>query len=183
MTNSTLGSHAVVIGGSIAGLLAARILTDYFEQVTLIERDCFPLQAEPRRGIPQGPQLHLLLTRGRQIIEELFPGLEAELVAQGTVTVDMGVDVEWLNPFGWTARFPSGFTVLSFSRCILDWLIYRRLAGTNQLHFLEESYVTGLISTPDGTSIAGVRVRQRHQTGESQEHTLVADLVVDCKRV
>ncbi|MEG4349897.1 FAD-dependent monooxygenase [Microcoleus sp. LAD1_D3] len=179
MTNLTLGRHAVVIGGSIAGLLSARILTDYFEQVTLIERDCFPLQAEPRRGIPQGTQLHILLTRGRQIIEELFPGLEAELIAQGAVTVDMAGDVEWLNPFGWTARFPSGFTVLSFSRCILDWLIYRRLAGTNQLHFLEESYVTGLISTPDGTSIAGVKVRQRQQTGETQEQTLVADLVVD----
>lgn len=179
MANSALGRHAVVIGGSIAGLLTARVLTDYFEQVTLIERDRFPLQPEPRRGIPQCTQLHILLTRGRQIIEDLFPGLEAELIAQGAVTVDMGADVEWLNPFGWTARFPSGFTVLSFSRYILDWLIYRRLAEMSQLHFLEESYVTQLISTPDGTSIAGVRVKQRQQTGETQEQTLLADLVVD----
>ncbi len=179
MTNSVLGRHAVVIGGSIAGLLTARILTDYFERVTLIERDRFPLQPEPRRGIPQCTQLHILLTRGREIIEDLFPGTEAELIAQGAVTVDMGADVEWLNPFGWTARFPSGFTVLSFSRYILDWLIYRRLAGVSQLHFLEESYVTELISSPDRTSITGVRVRQRQQTGETQEQTLVADLVVD----
>lgn len=179
MANSALGRHAVVIGGSIAGLLTARVLSDYFEQVTLIERDRFPLQPEPRRGIPQCTLVHILLTRGRQIIEDLFPGTEAELIALGAVTVDMAGDVEWLNPFGRTARFPSGFTALSFSRYILDWLIYRRLAEVSQLRFLEESYVTQLIATSDGTSIAGVKVKQRQQTGETQEHTLVADLVVD----
>ena len=77
---SFLGRHAVVIGGSIAGLLAARILTGYFEQVTLIERDRFPQRAEPRKGIPQCTQLHILLTRGRQILEDLFPGLELSLI-------------------------------------------------------------------------------------------------------
>lgn len=176
---SFLGRHAVVIGGSIAGLLAARILTGYFEQVTLIERDRFPQRAEPRKGIPQCTQLHILLTRGRQILEDLFPGLENELIAQGAVTLDMGADVEWLNPFGWAARFPSEFTALSFSRYILDWLIYCRLAGVGQVHFLEQSYVTGLISSSDGTSIAGVRVQQRQQTGQAQDQTLVADFVVD----
>ncbi|XZN89699.1 MAG: FAD-dependent oxidoreductase [Microcoleus sp.] len=179
MANSALGHHAVVIGGSIAGLLTARVLSDYFEQVTIIERDRFPLQPEPRRGIPQGTQLHLLLSRGRQIIEDFFPGIEAELIAQGAVTLDMGSDVKWLNPFGWNTRFPSGFTVLSFSRHILDWLIYRRLARVSHLHFQEEAYVTQLISTADGTSIAGVRFRQREQNGETQEQTLLADFVVD----
>ncbi len=179
MANFTLGNHAVVIGGSIAGLLTARILTDYFEQVTVVERDRFPDQAQPRKGIPQCTQLHILLTRGRQIIEELFPGLQAELIALGAVTVDMGADVEWLNPFGWTTRFPSGFTTLSFSRYILDWLIYRRLAQVSQLHFLEQSYVTQLILTEDGKSIAGVKARQRQKTGEVQEQILAADFVVD----
>lgn len=179
MANLTLGRHAIVIGGSIAGLLAARVLTDYFDRVTVIERDSFPDRAQPRKNIPQCTQLHVLLTRGRQIIEELFPGLQAELIDRGAVTIDMGADVEWLNPFGWTARFTSGFTVLSFSRYILDWLIYRRLAGMSQIRFQEQSYVTQLFSTPDGNSIAGLKFRQQQQTGETQEQTLNADFVVD----
>lgn len=179
MRNLSLGSHAVVIGGSIAGLMTARILTDYFEKVTVIERDRFPLLAEPRSGVPQCTQMHMLLTQGRQIMEDLFPGLAAELIAEGAVTVDMGGDMEWLNPFGWTTRFPSEFKVLSFSRHILDWLIHRRLLGMSQVHFLEESYVTQLIATPDGTSVTGVEFRQRQETGDAQEQNLVADFVVD----
>ncbi|AFZ37045.1 hypothetical protein Sta7437_3547 [Stanieria cyanosphaera PCC 7437] len=72
-----LGNRAIVIGGSITGLLTSRILTNYFKQVTIIERDRFPEQPEPRQRIPQSTQLHILLTRGRQIMEELFPGLQS----------------------------------------------------------------------------------------------------------
>ena len=127
--SSALGRHTIVIGGSMAGLLTARVLSDYFEQVTILERDHFPIEAPaPRKGVPQCTQLHILLTRGRQIMEDLFPGLETELIDAGAAVLDMGADVEWLNPFGWAARFPSGFKALSFSRYILDWLIHRRLS-------------------------------------------------------
>ena len=55
--------HAVVLGGSLAGLLAARVLSDHFEEVTLIERDAYPETAEVRRGIPQANHVHGLLLR------------------------------------------------------------------------------------------------------------------------
>lgn len=70
---------AIVIGGSIAGLLTARVLVDYFDQVTIIERDRVPEQPEPRPGVPQSHQLHVLLTQGYRILNQLFPGLEEEL--------------------------------------------------------------------------------------------------------
>lgn len=129
---SRLGSHALVIGGSVAGLLAGRVLADHFDQVTIIERDRFPETPEPRKGIPQCTQLHILLTRGRRMLEQLFPGLQDELVAAGAVVLDMGADVEWLNPFGWAMRFPSGFQALSFTRYVLDWLIQRRMAALDK---------------------------------------------------
>ena len=74
--------HAVVLGGSLAGLLAARILTDHFENVTLIERDEYADTPEARRGIPQANHVHGLLLRGRQVLEELFPGLQDEMIAE-----------------------------------------------------------------------------------------------------
>lgn len=75
-------NHAIVIGGSMAGLLAGRVLADHFEQVTIIESDRFPEKPVPRKGIPQSSHLHVLLTRGRMIIEQLFPGLQDELIAE-----------------------------------------------------------------------------------------------------
>ena len=71
----TNGQHAVVLGGSLTGLLAARVLADHFDRVTLIERDAYPENTEARRGIPQANHVHGLLVRGRQILEEFFPGL------------------------------------------------------------------------------------------------------------
>ena len=75
--------HAVVIGGSIAGLLAARVLSDRFERVTLVERNRFPDEVIPRKGVPQARHLHILLARGRQTMEQLLPGIGEELTAAG----------------------------------------------------------------------------------------------------
>ncbi|MBV8883156.1 MAG: monooxygenase, partial [Chroococcidiopsidaceae cyanobacterium CP_BM_RX_35] len=75
--------HALVIGGSITGLLAARVLTNHFDSVTLVERDCFPKQPISRQGVPQASHVHVLLTQGQRILEQLFPGLGAELTAAG----------------------------------------------------------------------------------------------------
>src|SRR5215218_5576430 len=58
------GQHAVVIGGSIAGLLAGRVLADHFADVTIIERDAFAETAEARKGVPQGRHVHGLLNQG-----------------------------------------------------------------------------------------------------------------------
>ena len=78
-----VGKHAVVIGASMGGLLAARALSDYFETVTIIERDVFPKQDLPRKGVPQGRHAHGLLARGRNVIEAFFPGWTDEVVASG----------------------------------------------------------------------------------------------------
>ena len=78
-----IGNHAVVLGASMGGLLAARVLADAFRRVTLVERDPLPQSALDRKGVPQGRHTHGLLPRGAQILDELFPGLLAGLVADG----------------------------------------------------------------------------------------------------
>lgn len=77
------GEHAVVLGASMSGILAARVLADYFDQVTVVERDRPPVEGQPRRGVPQARHAHILLARGGQIIDELFPGFGRELVEAG----------------------------------------------------------------------------------------------------
>src|SRR5258705_6451336 len=78
-----LGEHAVVLGASMGGLLAARVLADFYDTVTVVERDELPETAANRRGVPQSRHGHLLLSRGSQVLGELFPGLLDELVAAG----------------------------------------------------------------------------------------------------
>ena len=75
--------HAVVVGGSLAGMLAARVLSDHFDGVTLLERDDFPEAPAARKGLPQGRHVHVLPERGRAALERFLPGLTAELVRAG----------------------------------------------------------------------------------------------------
>src|SRR5919107_5913827 len=90
--------QALVIGGSMAGLLAARVLSERFGRVTIVERDHFPQGPEFRKGVPQSQHLHAFLMRGRLISERLFPGLEEELEEAGAALLDIATDSEWLTP-------------------------------------------------------------------------------------
>ena len=74
-------NRAIIIGASMGGLLAARVLADYYGEVTVVERDALPDAYEPRKGVPQGRHTHGLLARGREVLEQLFPGFTEEAVA------------------------------------------------------------------------------------------------------
>src|SRR5258708_31550610 len=111
-TQSENGSHAIVIGGSMTGLLAARVLSDHFDQVTIVERDRFPQGPEVRSGVPQAHHLHVLLVRGRQLLEQILPGLDADLIRGGVEPVEWSYDTVSLGTAGWWPGFYSG--VLGF---------------------------------------------------------------------
>src|SRR5437660_12731118 len=98
------GTHAVVMGGSMAGLLAARVLTEHYERVTLIERDELPDRADHRRGVPQSRHTHGLLARGRRVLEALLAGIRNELAAEGAVPGDILGDGRWFFEGGHLAR-------------------------------------------------------------------------------
>src|SRR6202022_1276906 len=83
-----IGDHAGVLGASMAGLLAARTLFDFYETVTVVERDVLPDDAVNRRGVPQGRHGHALLGRGSQVLAELFPGFLDDLVEAGAPVFD-----------------------------------------------------------------------------------------------
>jgi 2-polyprenyl-6-methoxyphenol hydroxylase-like FAD-dependent oxidoreductase len=130
------GRHALVIGGSMAGLLAARVLSDHFEQVTLVERDRFLEEPAPRVGVPQSRHVHILLARGRLILEQLFPGLGQEMIAAGAHELDVAADVAWLMPAGWGVPFHSGRAALASSRELLECMVRRRVAVLRRVRML-----------------------------------------------
>ncbi|MFL5805205.1 MAG: NAD(P)/FAD-dependent oxidoreductase [Roseiflexaceae bacterium] len=167
-----------MIGGSIAGLLAARILADHFAEVLVIERDRFPDDPVSRKGVPQARHLHQVLMRGKLILEQLFPGLDAELLLHGALGLDFVADTMWFNPiFGRGPCFDSGLRVTTCSRDLLEWLIRRRVASYSAVTFMEAHEVIGLIASEDRTRVIGVRTRARG--GAAVEQAQAADLVVD----
>jgi 2-polyprenyl-6-methoxyphenol hydroxylase-like FAD-dependent oxidoreductase len=167
--------RAVVLGGSIAGLLAARVLADQYAEVVVVDRDHLGPQAGHRRGVPQARHLHGLLARGQELLEELVPGLTAELVAAGAPIGDM-LDNARICLGGHRFRqAPSGLTALCVSRPTLEAALRRRVLALPHMRLLGGHDVVGLIG--DGRRVRGARVIGRADGSADEE--LPADLVVD----
>ena len=171
--------RAIVIGGSLAGMLAARVLLDHYDEVTILESDRYPAHAGSRGGIPQSKHVHVLMLRGQEILEQFFPGIRASLLAADAQLIDMAGDARWLTPAGWGVRFPSSLIMLACTRDLLDWHVRLRLASHPRIRFAEESEVTDLLRNSTGTRVTGVRIRARGNDGSRVGSELYADLVVD----
>jgi 2-polyprenyl-6-methoxyphenol hydroxylase-like FAD-dependent oxidoreductase len=169
-TNAGAGrNHAIVIGGSMAGLLAARVLSDYYQQVTLIERDLLPDEARQRRGVPQGRHTHGLLASGRDVLEQYFPGISRELLQAGAITGDIVRDARWFFEGACLTRVASGLNGLLMSRPFLEAAVRSRVLRIPNISRQDAATVESLVSDQSGR-VGGVRVN-----GE----TLRADLTVD----
>jgi flavin-dependent dehydrogenase len=168
--------RAVVIGGSLAGLCAARTLADHADQVTVVDRDRFPDHPEVRKGVPQAHHLHVLITAGQRALEQLFPGILAELYEAGAVPVAAPTDILYLTATGWRERFPATHRLVGASRELIDWTVRRRLLDDGRIRFLAAHEAVGLLGA-DG-AVTGVRLRPRGDDGERVDE-LAADLVVD----
>jgi 2-polyprenyl-6-methoxyphenol hydroxylase-like FAD-dependent oxidoreductase len=122
-------ARAIVIGGGIAGLLAARVLADHFSSVGVVERDRLPNEFVPRKGVPQGRHVHALLAKGQEILQQLFPGIVEDLIADGVVAGDIALDSRWFHYGGYKTRFDSGLKGISLSRPLIEGHVRRRVAA------------------------------------------------------
>jgi 2-polyprenyl-6-methoxyphenol hydroxylase-like FAD-dependent oxidoreductase len=172
-----VGDRAVVLGASMAGLLAARVLADAYAQVTVVDRDQLPEGSTHRRGVPQGHHIHALLARGQQALEELFPGLTAALVAQGVPTGDMLANARVYLSGHRLRQTHTGLVLLCASRPVLEGYVRARVRALPNVAVQDSCDMVGLAVTPDGRQVTGARVQRRE--GGSAEELLGADLVVD----
>lgn len=169
--------RAIVIGGSIAGLLSAKVLSDHFEDVAIVERDAVACSPVERRGVPQSPQPHILLTKGYRLLEGFVPSLRADLLAAGAVPVDWGQDFQSFIFGEWCAvsSEPTGLESFSCSRPLLEAVIRQHVEQVSNIRRLSPYRVESLIG--NGTAVTGVRCRG--SKNKTDEQILQADLVVD----
>lgn len=171
--------HAIVIGSGIAGLTAARILTDFFSQVTIVERDHLPDSPEVRRGVPQAHHAHALPLRGQKLLEKKFPGLTDELINQGAVAVHGGSEMAFFVAGEWhQMRHNSAVVSFTSSRPLLENILYHRVAAHPRVRIIQEHGVEGLTVDRRKKHVTGVRLRRRGGLS-AQEITIAADLVID----
>ena len=163
-------TRAIVIGGSMAGLLAARVLAARFDAVVVLDKDVLPDTAVPRRGVPQGYHVHVLLASGLRIIKEHFPGIAGELIEAGALPAWGGM---YFNG-GYLIPAPEGLRVITASRPLFEGVVCRRLLQLGNVRIAASTTVRQIGATPDRSRVTGVAVADA--TGLS---FLDADLVVD----
>ncbi len=163
--------HAVVLGAGFAGMLSARVLSEHFTRVTLVERDALD-GAVMRRGVPQARHLHGLLDRGRTILEDLHPGFTAQAAAAGAATAEALIGTRWYLSGLRVRPTETGLTSLMATRPLLESLLRERTLAASNIALLEQHTARGLIGSAD--RVGGVILAH-----EDVERTLEADLVID----
>jgi 2-polyprenyl-6-methoxyphenol hydroxylase-like FAD-dependent oxidoreductase len=181
IASSSTPARAIVVGGGIAGLCAARVLSDFYAEVLLLERDRLPTSLEHRPGAPQDRHAHVLLGRGLRELDQLFPGFSDEMRARGAQEIDWQRDFATLQPAGWlrrnTLRSQLGLTLLMASRLLTESVVRARVRRLPNVRFVEDTVVTALRASRSTTlRITGVATRS---SADGRSDDLAADLVVD----
>jgi 2-polyprenyl-6-methoxyphenol hydroxylase-like FAD-dependent oxidoreductase len=174
MSKKSTRERAVVLGGGMAGLLAARVLADHYANVTIVERDRLPDGPWHRRGTPQGLHTHGLLPRGLRTVEELLPGITNRLVGDGALTGDVLADARWNLGGRPVRRTETGLRMLSASRALVEGGVRDRVRALANVTILDGHDIVGLAAAPG--RITAVRATSLHGEGS---RVLPADLVVD----
>ena len=168
--------RAVVIGASIAGLLSARVLSEHFDCVNILEKD--DLKDElPRKGVPQGHHIHILWSGGMAAMRNLFPGVEEDLRRQGGIVYDNSKDMRWYHHGVWKLRTDSGLKIHSQSRPLLERIIRDRVMAIENVKLIPRSTLKSLAIDKLNNRITGVEFTERSVSDASK--TLEADLVID----
>jgi 2-polyprenyl-6-methoxyphenol hydroxylase-like FAD-dependent oxidoreductase len=171
--------RAVVVGASMAGLLAARVLSDFYGHVTVFERDALPDEPVGRRGVPQGRHVHIILSRGAQVLEDLFPGLLGSLVAEGAPFSGAELGDFWAavggRPFPHEGSHPGLVPGYQPSRPLLEHRVRERVGRLANVSLHGGHHVRDFVTDVD-RSVTGVRVSR---DGAQDVEQVSSDLVVD----
>jgi len=175
-----LGSRAVVLGGSVAGLCAAGALAPHFDEVLVLERDVVPHGAQHRRGVPQSKHPHFLLNSGRRAMGQIFPGFEEALVEAGGLHMMPSMVAAHCDGWGWTPRKRTTMTMIYSSRLLIERVLRDEVRTLPHVHLHEGVTVRGLETVRGGGAqgrVTGVRVNDPDTA--TGDRLIKAELVVD----
>jgi 2-polyprenyl-6-methoxyphenol hydroxylase-like FAD-dependent oxidoreductase len=169
-------NHVVIIGGGIAGMVHARIIVDYAERITILERDQFSDTAEPRSGTPQSQHVHFLLARGLQELDALFPGFRSALTNDmGAPEVTIGLDTHFMILGQWMPRLNAGIRTVCASRPEIEHVLRGFIVKNPKIDIRSHAEAIGLQFVDN--RVKAIVTRQRGLPAD--ERVVAADLVID----
>jgi flavin-dependent dehydrogenase len=167
-------NKAIVIGGGISGKLAARVLSDLYKEVIIIERDPETAGPLPRKGAPQGEHLHALLHAGEYGLEKLFPGITEDFYQSGAVKINSTIDLAWFHHGAWKLRYDGGYSTTLQTRPHLEWHIEQFIKRIPNIVFQYNKVVQDFLYNEAEHRITGVQLK---------DGSMLADLVIDASGV
>ncbi|HEV8029234.1 MAG TPA: FAD-binding protein [Stellaceae bacterium] len=170
----TSGRRTVVVGGGVAGLLAAIAVARHSAEVIVVERDIPPDDALPRKSVPQGHHVHTLLLGGRTAIETLCPGVHREILAAGAQPIDFCADVAFFHHGVWKSRCRSEFLGTLQTRPLLERILWGRVQSLGNVA-IWTGVAQRLVATADGRRVVGVEVVDPR----GMARVLLGDIVID----
>lgn len=148
-----VGARSVIVGAGIGGLTAAAAVAPFFDEVLIIDKDELPSNAQQRRGIAQGQQLHILLKGGDIFLERLVPGIRGDFLAAGACEVSHAENLIHFERGHWFPRRDFGHSHLGLSRPAYERVLRERVRripnvvirdrATVETVFIEAGQVTG----------------------------------------
>lgn len=164
-------NKAIVMGGSIAGILSARVLSDFFDEVIIIEKDKQSSFFEKRKSVPQGAHLHVVLDGGLKIFDEFFPNFSKYLEAKGSILVDSQNDVAWYHFGVWKTRYKSSLKASFQSRPFLEYHLRNKLfEQCSNVKMIDSSNIVGIEYRSTDNRIIGVKI---------ENNIIYGDFIVD----
>lgn len=172
---STVGEHVVVVGGGVAGLLAAKVLADGFEKITIIDKDPLPDEPVARRGVPQANHVHTMLEAGRAVLEELFDGFTDDIRSAGGLVIDAATDFGYHHEGSFLADSPKKLPMLCASRPLFEQMIRKHVGRLEHVTIRPKTQFISYVTDGAESTVEGVELIDEDRT----TRTLTADLVVD----
>jgi len=169
--------HAIILGGSFAGLMTAKALSHHYKKVTIIEKDKVHRHPEARKGQPHTQHLHGLLPAALNILNDYFPGFYDDVTNNGGVTNDLGLSMNWYTHGGYKKNVFMGITGISLSRPLLEHIVRERVLAMPNITLIDNTPAKAFLSSSDKQHVTGVLVDDK-QSGETKIYE--ADLVIDC---
>ncbi len=178
-TRHLLGQSAVVVGAGIIGLLSACVLSDYFDHVVILDKDDAQEDGGPifqaRKNAPQGHHLHILLSGGSQIIEDLFPGIDKDFTQAGAQQIYFPRDIRWFISNRWFPRHRGELKTFIQTRPLLEAVIRARVRALPNVTLKSSTRVIDYRLGPDGQAVTGVSVLD----SDAVRRVIDSDFVVD----
>ena len=167
--------HVLVIGAGMTGLLFGKVLSEVAERVSILDHDELPTGPEFRRGAGQMRHTHMMLDRGREIYEQLFPGAVEECCGPGTGPFDASAEFRW-HQFGmWKPTPDVDVDMWPTDRTRFEWAVRRRLQEQGNVEFVPGRKAVDFVFDEEETAVRGAVFETDNGTNETWPAQLVVD--------